>query len=86
MDREAWQATVHGVSKSQTWLRETQRVQEKKKNSFNFKIIKLFGFKVTSPKVLLISEVFLAYVHKLFDIPPSSSPQCELELMSVSKK
>ena len=57
-----------------------------KKNSFNLKIIKLFGFKVTSPKFLLISEVFLAYVHKLFDIPPSSTPQCELELMSVFKE
>ena len=22
MDREAWQATVHGVAKSQTWLKQ----------------------------------------------------------------
>ena len=32
MDREAWRAAVHGVAKSQTWLRDWTELNWKKHN------------------------------------------------------
>ena len=33
MDREAWWSTVHGVTKSQTWQRPTQKQQQQQTNN-----------------------------------------------------
>ena len=58
----------------------------RKKRKSNFKIIKLFGFKVTPLKDLLITVVVSAYVHKLFDASDSSSSPAGgggLDLMSL---
>ena len=33
MDREAWRSTVHGVTKSQTWQRPTQKQQQQQTNN-----------------------------------------------------
>ena len=32
MDREAWHAVIHGVAKSQTWLRDWTELKKKKKH------------------------------------------------------
>ena len=36
MDREAWRAAIHGVSKSQTWLRDWTELNWTEKNVFSF--------------------------------------------------
>ena len=47
MDREAWRAAIHGVTKSRTWLSNwTESSQEKEKNGIVYDLKRLKGLVV----------------------------------------
>ena len=58
MDRGAWEATVHGVAKSRTWLRTVQNGS-------------IFFFKETSYSFIVDASIYISAESSLF---PTSSP------------
>ena len=63
MDREAWHAAIHGVTKSQTWLSDFQFqrgeyfVNYQIKKHVNFQMFKLDLEKVEEPEIKLPTSI-----------------------------
>ena len=58
VDREAWYAAVHGVTKSQTWLSNWSTKTEEKKTT-----LKSLFFSITGSQIHLLIEIQNACIH-----------------------
>ena len=81
-DREAWRAAVHGVPKSQTWLRDWTELQDAKESYRNTHIRRTVGLlqigKITG-RLHLIFLVFACSFHLSLSADPFSDSSINLQ-------
>ena len=65
MDREAWQATVHGVAKSQTWLSNSHTHTHTHTHTHNDMMDKMLKYKVFGDASLRGGNDLLTFMNKL---------------------
>ena len=71
MDREAWQATVHGVAKSQTWLSSSLYLPSCMPLSLGFSHSLLLGFLIRLHVSLVLKLLLALFSLESFSLPPS---------------